>query len=95
MTYIIVKAKDIPSWKTEYDEVATCEDIIINCDYITRMESFTNRPINFIGTGENPHSFLVLHMLDGKKFGIPDTTPIETNWDLIMCYHKKSTRIEL
>lgn len=88
MIYIIVKAKDIPGWKTEFDSIATCGDIIINCDYIKRMESFE-------GKGEDPHSCLVLHMLDGNKFIIRDTIPIETNWDLIMCYHKKSIRIEL
>ena len=88
MIYIIVKAKDIPYWETEYDGIATCGDIIINCDYITQMESFEDK-------GENPHSRLVLRMLNGKKFIISDNIPIETNWDLIMCYHKKSTRIEL
>lgn len=88
MKYIIVKAKDLLYWQTEYDEVATCGDIIINCDYITRMESFEER-------GDNPRTLLVLHMLNGIKFTIQDNIPIETNWDLIMCYHKKSTRIEL
>lgn len=88
MTYIIVKAKDIPSWETEFDEIATCGDIIINCAQIVRMESFEDK-------SENPHSYLVLRMSYGKQFIIPDELPIETNWDLIMRYHRKSTRIVL
>lgn len=90
MTYIIVKAKDIPNWKTEYDEFATCGDIIINCDLIVRMESYINKDKRTY-----PYDNLVLHMLDGKRFILSERIPIETNWDLIMSYHKKSTRIEL
>lgn len=90
MTYIIIKAKDILSFTSEYDSVAICGDIIINCDFITRIESYENKEKDIY-----PYDNLVLYMLDGTRFILSENIPIETNWDLIMCYHKKSTRIEL
>lgn len=91
MKYIIVQAKDIlGGYHTPYDDVAICNSIIINCDNIIRIETFSNKDkLNYT------YDVIVLHTLDGNKFTIPDYIPIETNWDLIMCYHKKSTRIEL
>lgn len=91
MEYIIIKAKDIKHYSTPYDSVAICESIIINCAQIERIETFINR---FPENDTNFH-VLVLHMTNGDVINIPDDMLIETNWDLIMCYHKKSTRIEL
>ena len=92
MEYIIIKAKDIRGgYKRPYDTVAICGDIIINCAHIKRIESYINKnPL------ERPDfSVLVLYMADGVKYNIDDDMQIETNWDLIMCYHRKSKRIEL
>ncbi len=93
MQYIIIKAKDIPNYRAEFNNIATCNDIVINCAHIVCMESYELKEKEK-GKGI-PNGAIVLYTSNGKRIVINDDLHIETNWDLIMCYHKKSTRIEL